>query len=541
MDTKGETLNVAANGLERVLAYHERTKHRLERYAAGPETLDWDSQPDPFRRFEGAPTIRLPLAADRLTTSFGALSVPDAVAPHPLSLETVGILLELSLGLSAWKQYGPDRWALRCNPSSGNLHPTEGYVVCRAVPELPDGVYHYVSQDHVLEQRCRFAEAPLPAKTPRLFVALTSIHWREAWKYGERAFRYCQLDTGHAIGALRYAATALGWRMRWVGGIGSAELAVSLGLDRSEDFSGAEREEAELLLEVIADSEHAQFNAAELFPPGCTWSGRANALDPHPMYRWPVIDEVAEATQAPVIAPEPGTTETYPPRPAVSGEPAAALIRQRRSAQHFDRREVLSAASFYHLLDSLLPRRVTSWDVWDLTPGVHPVFFVHRVEGLEPGLYALPRRAAIEPDLKAAFRDEFGWIRPEGCPEHLPLYQLAKADCGQLSRTLHCHQAIGADCAFALGMLAEFEPIVAEAPWRYRQLFWEAGLLGQVLYLEAEAIGIRGTGIGCYFDDAFHELLGLSGRAFQSLYHFTVGFPLTDSRILTLPPYADRP
>jgi len=27
------------------------------------------------------------------------------------------------------------------------------------------------------------------------------------------------------------------------------------------------------------------------------------------------------------------------------------------------------------------------------------------------------------------------------------------------------------------------------------KLFWEAGLLGQVLYLEAEAAGVRGTGI----------------------------------------------
>lgn len=544
-------MNAAADALDRVLAYHERTKHRLERYAAGPETLDWDSQPDPFRRFEGAPRIRLPLAADRLTTPFGALSVPGGVAPQPLSLETVGILLELSLGLSAWKEYGPDRWALRCNPSSGNLHPTEGYVVCRAVPELPDGVYHYVSRDHVLEQRCLFPGAASPAEAPRLFVALTSIHWREAWKYGERAFRYCQLDTGHAVGALRYAAAALGWRLSLVGGVGFDELAARLGLDRSEDFSGAEREDAELLLEAIADSEPAKFDLSEPVPAGSAWSGRANVLDPHPMYRWPVIEDVAEATRMPATAPEPGMPEAYPSRPAVSAEPAADLIRQRRSAQHFDRRQVLSADGFYRLLDALLPRPVPPWDVWHFTPRLHPVFFVHRVEGLAPGLYILPRRAAIEPDLKAAMRGGFSWTRPEGCPEHLPFFRLAESDCGQLSRTLHCHQAIGADCTFALGMLAEFEPIVA-APWRYRQLFWEAGLIGQALYLEAEAIGIRGTGIGCYFDDVFHDLLGLSGRAFQSqtvspgapespfqsLYHFTVGFPLTDSRILTLPPYA---
>jgi hypothetical protein len=28
-------------------------------------------------------------------------------------------------------------------------------------------------------------------------------------------------------------------------------------------------------------------------------------------------------------------------------------------------------------------------------------------------------------------------------------------------------------------------------------------VLGQLLYLEAEAAGVRATGIGCYFDDAF--------------------------------------
>ena len=80
--------------------------------------------------------------------------------------------------------------------------------------------------------------------------------------------------------------------------------------------------------------------------------------------------------------------------------------------------------------------------------------------------------------------------------------------------------------------------------WWYRRLFWEAGVLGQALYLEAEAIGIRATGIGCYFDDLFHRLLGTGAaatqgaREFQDLYHFTVGGPVEDRRIQTLPPYA---
>jgi len=37
-----------------------------------------------------------------------------------------------------------------------------------------------------------------------------------------------------------------------------------------------------------------------------------------------------------------------------------------------------------------------------------------------------------------------------------------------------------------------------------------------------------------------HALLGLEGDAFQSLYHFTVGGPVEDPRLTTLPPYAGR-
>ena len=62
-------------------------------------------------------------------------------------------------------------------------------------------------------------------------------------------------------------------------------------------------------------------------------------------------------------------------------------------------------------------------------------------------------------------------------------------------------------------------------------------MVGHVLYLEAEACGIRSTGIGCFFDDATHRLIGLKGSAWQDLYHFTLGGPVDDPRLQTLPPY----
>ncbi|WGJ13163.1 SagB/ThcOx family dehydrogenase [Methylocapsa sp. D3K7] len=532
----------AADPGEITLTYHARTKHRVERYAAGPETLDWDAQPNPFREFNGCPRIALPFAAGLPETRFAEIYRDNCVEPVALTLASVSVLIELSLGLSAWKQYGPDRWALRCNPSSGNLHPTEAYLLTSQVPGLEDGLYHYFARDHALEQRCRHTATP-GQQPAQLWIGLTSIHWREAWKYGERGFRYCQLDIGHALGALRYAAGMLGWTARIVDQIEYEELTALLGLDRTGDFLGAEQEEPDLLIAI--DSGPATNLIGSLDRPCAAaarageWTGRANLLDPHPMYRWPVIEQVSLATRG-----EPGKERlhrvAYPPLPEIFEAHAASIIQNRRSAQRFDSKQTMSAGTFFHMLDCLLDRPAAPWDIWAYIPRVHPIFFVHRVEGLEAGLYLLHR----DPEALRALRDtlnpDFIWQTLENAPAHLPLIKLMPGDCRSFARTVSCYQAIACDSCFSLGMLAEFEAIVKQNSWRYRQLHWEAGLLGHVLYLEAEAAGLRGTGIGCYFDDVLHELLGIKNERFQSFYHFTVGYPLKDERITTLPAYPGR-
>ena len=512
-----------------VFSYHDRTKHRLEQFAAGPETLDWTQQPDPFRKFSGAPLTLLPLSAEKLATRFSEIYGKAAVQPP--SMESVSVLLQLSMGISAWKEYGPDRWALRCNPSSGNLHPTECYVISLNVAGVESGLYHYSSLDHALEKRCSI---PWQGSV-KLFIGLSSIHWREAWKYGERAFRYCQLDIGHALGALRYAAGALGWRIDMVDSL-SPEMEQLLGLDRADDFAGAEAEEADLFLEASFDSARGHAPAIPSLEMG-DWAGRANLLDPHPMYRWPIIDEVSMATRKTFSLPAPGKAV----KPAGSSHSkdadAAGLMLGRRSAQHFDPSFEMKQDDFFPMVERLAGQRVP-WDIWHFEPRVHPVFFVHRVEGMTPGLYVMPRSDAAKAMLKEEFRHDFLWEKAG--PDLLPLYLLSKGDFRAVAKTVSCRQAIASNSCFSLGMLAEFEKTVRQDPWRYRQLHWEAGLLGHVLYLEAEAAGLRGTGIGCFFDDAFHELLGLSGKSFQSVYHFTVGMPLEDARISTLPPYPQR-
>ena len=414
-------------------------------------------------------------------------------------------------------------------------------MLSQGVEGLDDGLHHYVSRDHQLELR-RSGRLSAGASA-RLWIGLSSAHWREAWKYGERAFRYSQLDIGHALAAFRYAAGALGWTARLIEGVTTAELALLLGLDRVEDFRGVETEDAELLLEIYP-TPHAHLRIPQGPTPGWgstqgPWKGQANRLDERPIYRWPIIDDVSKATAGGERGAKAEGAD-YPPRLPATPARAAAVILGRRSAQRFDNKHVMSSEHFFGLLDSLLPRSEAPWDTWSFSPRLHPILFVHRVEGLEPGLYALPRDPKIVEPLRVSLRDDFEWRRPESAPAHIPLSRLLATDCRALARSLNCHQAIASDGCFAMSFLSEFDSIVSPNPWRYRQLHWEAGMLGHALYLEAEAAGLRGTGIGCFFDDELKERLGLNSASFQPLYHFTVGRPLIDDRISTLPAYPGR-
>jgi hypothetical protein len=213
---------------------------------------------------------------------------------------------------------------------------------------------------------------------------------------------------------------------------------------------------------------------------------------------------------------------------------ASQVILKRRSAQAFDGESVMPQAVFRQMLTGLLPGGSPVWELWPHAARVHPVLLVHRVEGVAPGLYALPRSDVARTSLQAAFRDTFSWQSADAV---LPLFRLIAARAGKTARTLSCHQDIAEQCAVTFMMVAEFAAPVAADPAAYRHLHWEAGMLGHVITLEAEAAGWRGTGIGCFFDDAVHEVLGLQGDEFQVIYHYAIGMALDDPRISTLPAY----
>jgi hypothetical protein len=188
------------------------------------------------------------------------------------------------------------------------------------------------------------------------------------------------------------------------------------------------------------------------------------------------------------------------------------------------------------MLSALMPNDGPPWNAMPAAVRIHLALFVHRVDGVTPGLYLMARQVDAVDRLRAAMGRDFLWQDEDPA---LPLFCLARGDCRKLAARLSCDQDIAGDGFFSLGMLADFdESIARDGSFVYRQLFWEAGVVGQVLYLQAEAAGARGTGIGCFYDDPVHDVLGLRGHAFQSVYHFTIGMPVDDQRLTTSPGYS---
>lgn len=529
-----------------ILAYHETTKHHFNRYARSAGHMDWRNQPNPFRIFEGCERERLPLPVDTPQWSYEALYLPDAVPHLPLNATTLGAFFYHSLAISAWKAAGPSRWSLRVHPSSGNLHPTECHLILPSTDELVGGVYHYNAFGHALFRRIDLPRETLDAwaghfPTEGFGVALSAIFWRESWKYGERAYRYCNLDAGHAAAAITFAARLNGWQAVCLTGAGDQQIATILGFDRTR-WHPVESEVPEMIFwisvegpapnipKTLTDELMRKFEAIPVMGDPNPLSGEAEA--------WSIIPDAAAATEkeaTPALDFSPAFDKIYYPPP--KARCAADVIRKRRSAVNYNPAESIDAETFFAILDRTLPRAgIAPFDVALPGPSVDLLLFIHRVREVRSGLYLLVRSGGSDQvaQYKATFRPEFLWqqVRPE-----FPLWLLHAGDMSYDAMEVSCHQEIAAHGVFAVAMLAPLKTTVAERSFMYRHLHWECGMIGQVLYLEAEAQGLRGTGIGCFFDDPVNALLGITDDTLSSLYHFTIGHPVEDRRISTLPAY----
>jgi len=480
--------------------YHEATKHTVESLRRSRDFLDWETMPDPFRHYEGAPVLDLPADPERpaipaLSVLMGGRGETRAVDGAPFLSQ----LLYYSAAISATKRVPSSgyQYALRVNPSSGNLHPTEFHFLTRGLAQWPDGLYHYRPSSHMAEQRAEGA-VPFPVDGSLVFV-LTSIAWREEWKYRDRAYRYCLHDIGHAWESLALAAQAMGFEAQATAHFCDDDVTAALQLHGDE----------------------WPMLAVEIKVPGAAGAARSTEVQWHPgaanplssrIIEYPRIEEMHASAKlgranmsTEVITRPVGSGALALPQPAPSERAYGEVARTRRSALDFrGGEESISFAALSALLAAASQPLQADFAV---NRFIQLYLYIHRVDGVEPGVYRY-------------------W------PGEARLELVRSGDQRVAAAGLSLGQDLAGNACVAFSMIADMDNATRLHGDRgYRYVFFEAGTIGQRLYLAAESLGVRATGIGAFYDDQVHSYLGIEPRQGQVIYHFAIGHPVHDPRI----------
>jgi SagB-type dehydrogenase family enzyme len=492
--------------------YHESTVHTVESLRRSPHALDWANMPHPFRHYEGVPVLDLP--ADPPSPESPALDVLQGDVLQGLSGATpvsdgsafLSQLLFYCASISASKLVPSTgyRYALRVNPSSGNLHPTEFHFITRGLKEWPDGLYHYRPSSHMAEQRALGGfEIQSPASSAPIVFILTSIVWREAWKYRDRAYRYCLHDIGHAWQALALAARAMGC------------YASAIGQFSDDDVAHLCRFNEDEWPMLMVELRGAPIALREPDPGETVWyGGQANQLSKETIV-YKQIDQIHEATKLsshqaarPISAAPPapvGAGNIKLPAPASSTRPFGEVVRMRRSALDFlGGEQSMSLTQLAAILGAAAQPLIADFAGARF---IQLYLYVHRVLGLEPGVYR-------------------HW------PERAELEKVKDGDQCIAAAGLSLGQFLAGNACVAFSMIGDLERATrAHGDRGYRYVHFEAGAVGQRLYLAAEALGLGATGIGAFYDEEVHRYLNLTPDQGRVVYHFAIGYPVPDFRL----------
>ena len=209
---------------------------------------------------------------------------------------------------------------------------------------------------------------------------------------------------------------------------------------------------------------------------------------------------------------------------STNAEAYVRLARRRRAALAFARNTTTRAA-FFDVLQAV----VDEAQRFEGAPATASslLVFVHGVDDIASGTYLVNPGELLT---RVPTAQAVSWPHEA--------YLVSAGDFRAATAAAACHQAIAGDAAFVVAFLADmgavFEP---PSPYMYPRLFWQAGALGQRLYLAATARGLGASGIGCFFDDAVHAFLSLEDQRFQALYLVAVGAALPDERLLAEDPF----
>lgn len=494
-------------GMGYAFSYHQRTKYSPSTLGQG-HSIDWEHPPDQFKEYRGAPVFDM--------RPYLPTNQPEEYSPErglndtegPFALPRLSMLLFATNGVTGVAYSGQQQLYFRAAPSAGALYPTDLYLAVRDHADMPDGIYYYHVRNHSLvevypkglgptgeEIFSRLTDAcfgDAVVAGARVALIATAVYFRSSWRYGERAYRRCLLDTGHVLGNLDIVAPKLNLCTTAIGGFVDSEVADLLAIVP----------EKEGVLAVFPLREQADYPSMAPGPtarPSDAAEPEAEADPIRAIHNAGAIRQGARADAPPGESLDYAVNPKYEFATGIKLKPTGldlsdqieGAILRRRSTRAFSGEplklgELADLLAFAYRPDlklgaDSLPRL--------MAPSLLETFVVvNRLEGVAPGVYYF-------------------------APGFMELLAVKQAEVRREIFHLCLGQELARDASVVVIHTSDLEIATARFGSRaYRYLHLDAGHIGERMNVAAMRLGVGASGIGGFFDDEVNELLGIPAK-----------------------------
>ncbi|GIQ69575.1 hypothetical protein XYCOK13_23990 [Xylanibacillus composti] len=460
-------------------------------------------RPERFKHFHGS-SVRL------------KTSLFHEEESKPFSLDGVHVLEQIllpSYGVTSVKFHGHQSELLWSFPSAGACYPIEIYVAIRSLTGVPPGIYYYAALQASLyklrdfNEEDRFEELLLPEdRQADFYFIVTTVPWRSCWKYSYKGYRFSFIDAGHVTANFQLVLQCLGLRTNVYTGTVSNKLRELLQLSPYEDAASviavhhtAESDQStEPVLEQASTVERdvwEESHAAVAREAGERPFARSEAaqdtgietFDWHPIFLFRnQVDRFRQEPDRAWLA-----RHKLPPEWLEYAQALQLIIRRRSSSSYQQR--AISKQSFQHMLQFMQETEMT---------GITLYMFIHAVEGIPPGIYR--------------------WDGELAC--------VRRGECRELSASLSLGQMFVRDCSVLFMYAVDIPTSRQDSYALYQQRLIDAGILGQLVYLKSQEMGLGYSAIGGYYDEEVKEVLQLPPEQ-QVIYAGTWGVDAKDDAI----------
>lgn len=530
--------------VERVLEYHQSTKHTYESVRQLTPRAQLSDQPGAYRTYPGLPKVSLPTGLLDLPVASlalmreGVAALPESHVAPPQDLKTLATWLYMAYGISAERRFGIYKYRLRTCPSASALYPCEIYVAALAIAGIEPGLYAFNPLEFTLTKLREGADTLAHIKRGRPDLAflksvpaavLVSTNFaRSSWKYNARGYRVALVDAGHLIANIVTTANGLGITTMARLQMNDSTMRELIGIAPDADYGTLEAVQA---MVVWAD-DLSEASKGEGSPAGAPLPPPPRRLPP--VERPPLapnIETFDSIVSVHYDCMKPGipVREIRPPLTELSPLPAnhpmhEVLITEEPPRGPSMREVLLKRRSSRDFTSQSLPRNKflainqgafrTGTFVPLYPDGPHvalvrPFWVIHDVSGVTPGVWYYHPPA-----------DKWTMLRGGDFRRHSAFVCLEQQRCGNAS----------ALCLMAVNLHALMN---TAGPDLYRLAHLEAGIVGQRLALSAWACGIGTCGIVSMYDDEVRQFLGLHQTGWEIVYATALGF--------TAPPGAEPP